>query len=270
MNLLTISDDGDLEEAFADHVDTVDSASIADIRIDTGADTVLVNGENLEGYDALYLDPNPKIAIFSRVFLESLLERDINTNIDPTAFFILAKKSYLYQVMAERTIPIPPTAVISTEKGISGVTDRYDFPLVGKKFEGFVRRDMSLLEEVEQLQSFVEHLDHGSHVLVLQEQVEGDVYDCLYIDGDIISLKLEADGWRKRSMDAKQSYHSISSDLQDIVADTATSIGADICRIRLVGDHVVDAQLDPSLKRFERISGKNVYGSVVSVLEGEE
>lgn len=269
MNLLIIADDSDLEEAFADHVDEVTTASIASVRIDTEGGRVKVGDEEIGEYDAIYLDPNPKIAIFSRVFLESLLNRDIATNIDPTAFFILAKKSYLYQVLAERNIPLPPTAAISTEKGITGLADRYDFPLVGKKFEWFVRRDMSLLEDTDQLQSFVEHLDHGSHVLVLQEQVDGDVYDCLYIDGEVISIKLEDEGWRKRSRDATQSYHSVSSGLQDIVTDAARSIGADICRVRLVGDQVVDAQLDPDLARFQRVSGKNVYGSVVSVLEEE-
>ncbi|MDY6762021.1 MAG: hypothetical protein SVY41_03155 [Candidatus Nanohaloarchaea archaeon] len=269
MKLLTITDDDTLVEQLRDHVDTVDQASLADVRVVAGGETeVLVDGEPAAAYDALYLAPTPKTAIFSRVFLETLLDRDIATNIGPTAFFILAKKSYLYHVLAERDVPIPPTAAVSTENGLSGLEDDLSYPLVGKKFEGFQRRDMNLLESADELSSFAEHLEHGDHFLVLQEQVDGDVYDCLYIDGDVVSIKLEGDGWRRRSGDATESYHSISSELEAVVENAAQSIGADICRVRLVGDRVVDAALDPDLERFHEISGKNVYGNVADMLEG--
>ncbi|MDY6766130.1 MAG: hypothetical protein SVW77_02075 [Candidatus Nanohaloarchaea archaeon] len=269
MKLLTITDNDALVAALQEHIETVDQASIADARVVAGEETeVVVGGTPAGEYDALYLDPNPQIAIFSRVFLESLLDRDITTNIGPTAFFILAKKSYLYHVLAERDVPLPPTATVSTENGVSGLEEDLSYPLVGKKFEGFERRDMNLLESGDELSSFAEHLEHGDHFLVLQEQVDGDVYDCLYIDGTVVSTKLESDSWRKRSGEATESYHSISSELGDIVDDAARSIGADICRVRLVGETVVDAALDPALERFQDISGKNVYGNVAAMLEG--
>ncbi|MDY6776535.1 MAG: hypothetical protein SVQ76_00350 [Candidatus Nanohaloarchaea archaeon] len=269
MNLLAIADQEELLEGFRDQFENVDSASVADVRITTGdGSRVLVNGEEVDEYDALYLDPNPKIAIFSRVFLETLLDRDVQTNLGPTAFFILSKKSYLYQVLSDRKVSIPPTAVISTEKGLSGIEDDLSFPLVGKKFEGFVRRDMSLLETEDDLSSFVEHMDHGSHFLVLQEKAEGEVYDTLYIDGEVHSIKLEGDGWRLRSGSDRESYHSIPSELQETVSRAATSIGADVCRVRLVGGRVVDASLEPDLERFHEITGKNVYGNIADLLEG--
>ncbi len=269
MNLLTIADSEELVEGFQDHFESVDQTSIADVRIVAGDDGgVLVGGEDLDDYDVIYLQPNPQIAIFSRVFLEALLDRDIAANIGPTAFFILAKKSYLYQVLAEKGVPIPATATVSTEKGLSRIEDDLSFPLVGKKFEGFTRRDMNLIESEEELSSFVEHMDHGTHFLVLQEQVDGEVYDCLYIDGNVHSIRLEDGGWRKRSGDAKESYHSVSSELEDIAVDTAQSIGADVCRVRLVGERVVDADLDPDLERFKKITGKNVYGNLADALKG--
>lgn len=268
MNLLIITDDEQFEEAFQDYFDDVTTKSIASVRIDAGnGEQVLVDGEQIDHYDALYMDPEPKTAIFSRVFLEVLLEKDINTNIDAATFFILAKKNYLPQVLEEKQIPIPATAVVSTEKGVSGIEEHLDFPLVGKKFEGFVRRDMNLLESDDELRSFVEHMDHGKHVLVLQEYVEGDVFDCLYVDGDIVSLKLEGDSWRVQAEESKETYHSISSDLEEIVEHTAQSIGADICRIRLVDGNVVEAYLDPDLERFTQISGKNMYRNVADYLK---
>lgn len=270
-NLLIIADEefGEkLEDEFSAFFDDIERRSIANVRIDAGnGEDVLVAGQSIDDYDALYLQPKPKTAIFSRVFLEVLLEKDITTNLDSAAFFILAKKSYLFQVLEEKDIPIPATAVVSTERGISGITEHIEFPMVGKKFEGFVRRDMNMLEDDNELRSFVEHMDHGKHILVLQEFVEGDVFDCLYINGDIISLRLEKEGWRKRSGDAKESYHSISSDLEEIVEQTATSIGADICRVRLVGGVVTEAYLDPDLDRFREVSGKNIYEKVADYLQ---
>ncbi len=268
MNLLMITDNEQFAEQFAQYFNEVTTKSIASVRIDAGeGEQVLVDGASVDDYDALYLDPEPKTAIFSRVFLEVLLEKDINTNIDAATFFILAKKNYLPQVLEERNVPIPPTAVVSTEKGVSGIEDHLDFPVVGKKFEEFVRRDMSLLESEDELTSFVEHMDHGKHVLVLQEFVEGDVFDCLYVDGDIVSLKLESDGWRAQADKSKETYHTISSDLEEIVEQTVQAIGADICRVRLVDGNVVEAYLDPDLERFTEVSGKNMYEKVADYLK---
>lgn len=271
MNLLIITDDeedDDLEEELSPFFDDVDTASIANVRIDAGdASEVRIAGQPLDGYDALYLQPRIQTAIFSRVFLEVLLERDINTNINAAAFFILAKKNYLFQVLAEKDVPTPTTAVVSTEKGVSGIENDMDFPLVGKKYEGFVRRDMNLLDDSDELSSFVEHMEHGKHVLLLQEYVDGDVFDCLYVDGDIVSINLESDSWRKEAGKATASYHTISSDLADVVEHTAESIGANICRVRLVDGKVVDAYLDPALSRFKKISGKNMYEKVADALK---
>jgi glutathione synthase/RimK-type ligase-like ATP-grasp enzyme len=272
MDLLIIADAEDteqLEDRFAAYFDDVTTKSIANVRIDAGnGEEVRIGGEKINAYDALYLQPKPQTAIFSRVFLEVLLEKDIRTNIDAAAFFILAKKNYLFQVLEEKDIPIPATAIVSTEKGISGIEDHIGYPLVGKKFEGFERRDMSLLEEEGELRSFVEHMDHGEHVLILQEFLEGEVYDCLYVNGDIVSLKLTGDSWRVRSGEAKESYLTIPSDLEEIVEQTAHSIGADICRVRLVDGHVTEAYLDPDLERFTSASGKNMYERVASYLTG--
>lgn len=268
MNLLVVADDEELQEGFSDNLEDVSHASVADIRITAGKEsTVLVEGRPVEEYDAVYLDPELRVAIFSRVFLETLRERDIRANLGPTAFFVIAKKSYLFQVLAEKDVPIPPTATVSTEKGISGVADDLSFPLVGKKFEAFRRRDMSLIEDEESLRSFVEHMEHGKHLLLLQELVEGEVYDSLYLDGEVVSIKLEGEGWRKRSGDATESYHSAGSDIADVADDAAKAIGADICRIRTVGGTVVEANLDPDLGRFQSVTGKNVYGSVIEYLE---
>jgi glutathione synthase/RimK-type ligase-like ATP-grasp enzyme len=271
MKLLVIADNDEedqLADRFSNHFDEVKTKSIANVRIDAGdGEDIRISGEKADNYDALYLQPKPQTAIFSRVFLEVLLEKDITTNIDAASFFILAKKNYLFQVLEEKSIPTPATAIVSTEKGISGIEEHIDYPLVGKKFEGFERRDMNLLESGEELRSFVEHMDHGNHVLILQEFIEGDVYDCLYVDGDIVSLSLSDDSWRVRSGEAKGSYLTISSELKEVVEQTAHSIGADICRIRLVNGKVTEAYLDPDLERFTEVSGKNMYEKVATYLK---
>ncbi len=270
MKLLIIADNDEeeqLADRFSTYFDDVTTKSIANVRIDAGnGEDVRIGGEKVDDYDALYLQPKPQTAIFSRVFLEVLLEKNITTNVDAASFFILAKKNYLFQVLEEKDIPIPATAIVSTEKGISGIAEHIDYPLVGKKFEGFVRRDMNMLEEEDELRSFVEHMDHGDHVLILQEFIEGDVYDCLYVDGDIVSLSLSGDSWRVRSGEAKESYLTISSELKEIVEQTAHSIGADICRVRLVDGKVTEAYLNPDLERFTEVSGKNMYEKVAAYL----
>ncbi len=274
MNLLTITEDQSLGEKFDEYFEEVHSYSIENVKIDADQDRVTsyVNGRRVGDYDALFIRPTPKAITFTRLFLESLMESDIESVIDGTSYYIIAKKPYLFKVLTEKNIPTPKTFVVSSQKSMSSAQDMLDGEIVCKKFEGFIRKDIMKTDDPEDIKAFSESLEHGKNYMVVQEFVEGDVYDCLYIDGDIISTRIKGESWRKspRRDECSESYHKPPSDVSEIAKQAANAIGSKFCSIRLVGPRVVDMHMNPDIERFMKASGKNAIEKVSKMLKPDK
>lgn len=275
-SLLILTNDGEeVAEGFEDEFDEVLVRSLADVNVMAGGtDTkaeALIDGVDIEEYDALYIDPQPQTTIYAKVFLEVVQDHHIPCNLDPTTLAIIAKKFYLFKVLRERDVSIPPTVTVSTEKGLSDIEADLEFPVVAEKFEGFEKIDTEKIADPDGLKSFAEHSEHGNHLIMAHDFVEGEVYDTLYIDGELISLKLEGEEWRKSLDDGSgKNYHNLSSEKQELVQDTVDAIGARLCRVRIVEDQVVKVSASPRLDVFQDASGKDVYGLVGDMLTEDD
>ncbi|MFB6116791.1 MAG: hypothetical protein ABEK10_04755 [Candidatus Nanosalina sp.] len=259
---------------FEEYFDQVNSKSLAEVMIDseTGkVSNVLVDGENIEEWDAVYLKPEPKAFNYTRVLLEVLSVKNVKCNIDTSSIFILTKKPYLAKVLADKANSIPRQASISTEKGMTELEKDLDFPVVAKKYSDLQLTETKIFEEFNELKNFAELTEHGKDFLMIQEHKEDEeVFELLYIDGKIISLKVDGSPWRETE-ETSYSYHGISDTQRKVVEKAVESIGTSICRVRLRGEKITDMDTDPKLEMFKEKSGKNVYGRVADYLKnGDE
>ncbi|MFB6265805.1 MAG: hypothetical protein ABEI07_01845, partial [Candidatus Nanohaloarchaea archaeon] len=178
---------------------------------------------------------------------------------------ITRKKNYLFKVLSEKRVPVPDTVVVSTEKGLTGVEDEVGFPAVASTYTGFEKEGVEKVESLEELESVAERSEHGENFVLVRESMGGDVFESLYIDGETVSVKVESG---EGEDNPKMNYHSLPSEKSGIVEEAAEAIGAELCRVRLEGEKVVEVSTDPDLQRFEELSGKNVYGKVSELLKG--
>ena len=272
--LLILASDYEKEaESFTEYFDEVDSSSLADVMIDaeTGdISEVLVNGKKIENWDAVYLKPEPKAFNYTRVLLEVLSVKDVRCNIDTSSIFILTKKPYLAKVLADKGCAIPPQASISTEKGMTELQKDIEFPVLARKYSDLQLVETKIFDGFDELKSFAEVTEHGKDFLMIQEHdEEKEVFELLYIDGKIISLKADNPPW-KESGETGFSYYGVSDTQKQTVQKAVESIGTSICRVRLQGDRIIDMDTDPRLDMFEQESGKNVYGRVAGYLKDGE
>lgn len=274
-DLLILASDFDTEkQRFEEYFDEVELKSLADVLIDVGTEMeseILVDGEDINEWDAVYIDPEPKAFYYTRVLMEIIGDREINCNLDTSSVFILSKKPYLFNVLADRGVKIPKQVAISTEKGLTEIERDIDFPVLAKKYSDLQLSETQIFEEFEDLKSFAELAEHGEDFVMIQEyEDERDVYDILYIDGKVISLKLSGSPWEEGEI--SRSYYTLSDDLKQTVEEATDSIGTRICRLRVHGDRIVDMDNQPELEMFKQKSGKNVYGRIADVLKegGEE
>lgn len=264
--ILILADEFEDEtENFRQHFEELEKKSLADTGIYSGKKPeVYIEDEKIGSEHILYINPRPEAFNYTRVLTETLTQTQASANLDPSSIFILMKKPYMIKVLTEKNVSSPIQASISNKRGLTGLEKDIETPFLLKKYSEFE------LDYVEKLDSFEEikgldDLDQEKEFVIIQEIPEGDFFDVLYIDGEKISLKLENNIWSDEEI--SRQYHSLSDTQKEVVDDAAKAVGTKICKIRLKGEKVMDMDVRPELKMFEKQSGKNVYGRIAEALK---
>lgn len=225
-----------------------------------------VGEHDLNSFDAVFADIPVKNAVFGRVLLEMIEEKDIALNYSSTAFFTMARKNYLFYVLNEKKVPTPKTAAIADEKAARKLQEHLKGPLEAKKIKKFKQTENTRIDSVEEIQGFAEGVEYGETIVIFQELSEGDKYKCFVAGDQVISLKDNSEGWEVS--DESLSYTNISADLEDKVKRTAKILGTNVAEVILRDGEVADVKPNPDLEKFKKISGKSTYESVAEALKG--
>lgn len=258
----------DETENFRKHFEEVEKKSLADTSMFSGKDPeIYVEDEKIGEDHILYVNPRPEALNFTRVLMENLTETQASSNLDSSSIFILLKKPYMIKVLEEKNVKTPAQASIVTKRGLTGLKKDLEPPFVLKKYSNLKLDYTQRIESLDDVNG-LEDLNQEEDFVVIQEIPEGEFFEVLYIEGEKISLKLDNDIWEDE--ENSYMYHSLSDTQKGVVDDAAKALGTRIFRLVLKGDKVMDMDIRPDLSKFEKHSGKNVYGKIAEALKGEE
>lgn len=264
MNLLIISEDKQLADKFDEYFEEVKLCSMADIRLNASNTLALAEGEDVTEFDSLFVYSKAELAIFTKVLLESLTGSGVATNIGPAAFYILAKKQWMFKVLKEKGVPIPKTRTTSL-KGVTGLNSDFNYPVVGKRYIDFQLDEARKLISEDEAKSFATGADYSESVIILHELTEGETFETLMTGEDVVgSIKMEGDIWNLKST---EKYYSPSKELRSVTLDAAQSIGASVCSVQTLGNKVYDINPLPDLERFKEVTGKNPYKNIAKLFK---
>lgn len=235
-----------------------------------GEGNVMVGDHPITDYDAVFAEIPEKNAVFGRVLLEMIQDQNVAVNYPSTAFFIMAKKNYLYYVLHEKNIPAPKTVSVATEKAARNIQNYLKGPLIARRLEDLEEVEAKKLDTVEEIQGFAEGSEYEEDILLFHEfnkVNKGDKYRCLVVGDRIISVKDDSEGW-KFSKD-NLNYSNISDTQEEIVRDAAKKIGTTYAEILLRGEEVFDINPNPDLSMYTSVAGKNAHESVSDVMKEE-
>ncbi len=219
-------------------------------------------------YDAVFAEIPSKNAVFGRVLLEMFQEKNVSTNFSSTAFFIMAKKNYLYYILHQKDIPAPKTVSVATEKAARNIEKELKGPLIARRLENLEESEKKKLETVEQIQGFAEGSEYEEDIILFHEYSDGDKYRCLVAGDQIISAQDSSEDWKFQEDNLK--YSNLSDSQEEIVKRTAEAIGTPTAEVFLRGEKVFDVNPNPDLELFSNVAGTNVYESVAEALKQED
>lgn len=254
-------------EPFFDEVDTVEVAEASPEVID-GENRVKAGDALVEEYDAVFAEIPVKNASFGRVLLETIEEKGIQVNNPSTAYFTASKKNYLYYVLKERGIPAPDTIALAAEKAARDIEKYLDLPVIARRLENLETTEEQKLESSEEIQGFYDGTDYAEDVLLFQEFSDEDMYRCLVIGDDIISLREDSDKWKFTGENLK--YSNLSDDQIERVRKAKNALGTRVAEICLRGKKVYDINPNPDLDLYSDNAGKNIFSAVAEELKRED
>lgn len=251
-------------DGFFEEVEHVEIEKVAP-EIVQGKEDIKLGEKSVREYDAVYAELPEKNAVFGRVMLEMVEEANIAVNYPSTAFFIMAKKNYLYYILHEQEIPAPKTVVVASEKAGRNIEREIEPPVIGRRIEDYEETETKRLEDSEGIQGFIEGVEYEEDILLFHEPREGDKYHCLVAGDQIISVKEGDESWNFTKENLK--YSSISDNQKEIVRKTVEKIGTDVAEILLVGENVYDVNPNPDLEMYKEVSGKSSYEAVAETIK---
>ncbi|MFB6145383.1 MAG: RimK family alpha-L-glutamate ligase [Candidatus Nanohaloarchaea archaeon] len=267
IRLLKITDDEHEEfDEFFDETEQIALDQVAPQVVD-GVGDVMVGDKSISEYDAVFAEIPEKNAVFGRVLLEMIGDQNVAVNYPSTAFFIMAKKNYLYYVLHEKEIPSPKTASVATEKAARNIHNYLKGPLIARRLEDLEETEAKKLDSVEDITGFAEGSEYEEDIMLFHEFNSGDRYRCLVVGDQIVSLKDDSEGWK--FTDDSLNYSNISDTQEGIVREAASKIGTDYAEVLLRGEQVFDINPNPDLRMYTEIGGKNAHEAVASVLKEE-
>lgn len=265
MKLARVTDTEEHEiDQFFDEVDHIEIEKVAP-EIIKGKKDLKLGEKSIGEYDALYAELPESNAVFGRVMLEMVEEANVAVNYPSTAFFIMAKKNYLYYILHEQNIPAPKTVVVASEKAGRNIEREVEPPVIGRHIEDYQETETKKLEDEEDIQGFIEGVEYEEDVLLFHEIREGEKYHCLVAGDQIISVKEGDDSWEFTEENLK--YSNISDTQKEIVQKTVSKIGTDIAEILLVGENVYDVNPNPDLEMYRDVSGKSSFEAVAETIK---
>ncbi|MFB6182567.1 MAG: hypothetical protein ABEI78_00740 [Candidatus Nanohaloarchaea archaeon] len=267
MNLLKITEE-DIEE-FDELFEATEHFSLEEIAPEVldGNIDIKIKKETVKKFDASFLQIPVGNASFGRVLLEIMEENNIKTNYPSTAFYLMAKKNYLYYVLEEKNINIPKTAVIPSNKAIRNLEEEIYLPMIGRKFEGPEETQIRLLEEKGELEEFSEGTQDREKYMVFHQNSSGEKYRCLVAGDNVITLQDITDGWKIKNKNLQ--YSNLSKNVKKTVKKASNVIGAPVAEVLVKGEKIIDIKPNPDLDLYQEISGKNPYEAVAEALKGD-
>ncbi|MFB6291987.1 MAG: RimK family alpha-L-glutamate ligase [Candidatus Nanohaloarchaea archaeon] len=268
MKLLTIADTE--YEEFEPHFDETYNIGVDQVAPEVVESEleVRLNGHTVDEFDAAFMDIPVKNAVFGRVMIEMIEEKNVSVNYPSTAFFVMAKKNYLYYVLHERGVPAPRTVTLATEKAARNIANEIEPPLIARRMEELEETETKKLDDRDEIKGFAEGSEYEEDVLIFHEYDDGDKYRCLVIGDQVISLKEDSESWRFTGDNLK--YSNISDTQKEIVMKTKRALGTPVAEILIRGEQVFDIDPNPDLQGYSDVSGKNTFEAVAEVLKGEE
>jgi glutathione synthase/RimK-type ligase-like ATP-grasp enzyme len=209
-------------------------------------------GDDIEQYDAVFLQARPSLAPFVEPLIEELINQGFYVNAKPGSYYLAQNQPYLFVTLAMNGIKTPKTITSGSGKNIERLSSKISFPLLAKSFIGKDVQQALIVNNAKELNAFVNSIKNDIDGFMVCEFIESDVVSCIVVGGNIFAIKRKVNDCVCAPLEKGRSYRVSDYDKETILA-AAKTCGFDIARLDIVKGRIIAVEPLIEINEFDKV-----------------
>jgi len=218
-------------------------------------------GDDIENYDAVFLQARPSLASFVEPLFEELIHQGFYVNAKPGSYYLVQNQPFLFVTLSMNGVKTPRTITSGTGKSIERLSSRVSYPLLAKSFIGKSIQQAIIVNNGKELNAFVNSIKSDIDAFMLREFIDGDIISCVVVGENIFAIKRKINDQVACPLEKGRSYRVSDYDKETILLASKVS-GLDIARIDIVKGRVISVEPIIPLVEFDNICSEVIEGFI--------
>ncbi len=258
----------------------VDYIPIRDVVLNVGKKaSAKIGKKSLEEYDYILTRIDSKRASIGYPILRFLDETDVKMPYPAMTTLVAHNKFLTLMALTKRGIPVPETWITGSKDMANKIVDKQKLPIIMKLLAGFGGEGVMIMESRDAAKATIHTMKNLRQEVLLEEYLPNPGEDIRAIvagDEVIASFKRIASPGEKKAnihLGGRGVDFKISSDMKEIVLESARAIDSKICAIDIVESkgnaYVIEANINPGLRGIEKATNINVAQRIIDYIKEE-
>ena len=231
---------------------------------------VMYRDNNLSDYDACVLYPPPAAFPFTYMIAGILCKNKVALSHGPKSILYMHNRGLLTKALARAKVNFPKTYLTLSPEVSKNIVNKFN-KIVFKLTGTHGGMGVMMVNRRATARSIIDTMHSSSKSFYMQEVVDGPVTKLLVLGEEVVGIKeIPKPGEDLSNKVQKRVSIRPSGELIEIGKKVATEIGALCCEVDVMGEegsyNVIDASINPSLKLYGDVSGKNMENMLLNAM----
>lgn len=227
-----------------------------------GKTLIKIVDDKIENYDEVCLIASSSLAPFVEPLIEELASQGYYVNVKPGSFYLGQNIPLMFVTLAMEGVPSPRTLVAGSGKNIERVSKKISYPLLAKSFVGKNVQQSLVVNNIRELNSFVNSIKQEVDGFMLREYSDSDLISCAVVGNHVFAMKRKIVDGAPVSLDKGVTYKLTDSDKESVLL-AARVCGYDLAKVDISKGQVISVKPRIPFKEFNYISSENIESFVV-------
>jgi glutathione synthase/RimK-type ligase-like ATP-grasp enzyme len=222
-------------------------------------------GEEVEAYDAVFIQTRTSLAPFIEPLLEELEAINSYTSIKKGSYFTGWNEPYQFVTLALANVPTPKTITTASVKNIEQLSKKISYPILINTYIGKKNQQTLVINSNRELNGFVKSIKTEIDGFMIREFIEGNVISSIIVGKKTFSIKRNYNGEEVEPIKSGK-YYTMTENENETAIKAAAACGYDIARVDTIRGKVIKVTPMFSIEDFNNICSVKIEDYVAEFL----
>lgn len=254
-------------DALTEKGQTVNYIRVSKITLVSKQNETLIKslGEEVEAYDAVFIQTRTSLAPFIEPLLEELEAINSYTNIKKGSYFTGWNEPYQFVTLALANIPTPKTITTASIKNIEQFSKKISYPILINTYIGKKNQQSLVINSNRELNGFVKSIKTEIDGFMIREFIEGNIISSIVVGKKTFAVKRNYNGEEVEKI-KEGKYYVMTENENETAINAAKACGYDIARVDMIKGKIIKVTPMFLLEDFNNICSVKIEDYVADFL----